>query len=85
MDVISEAVSFDHVAVIATKPLTDEEEWTEMEHGELLMFDRGLPHAAPVDCFQAKLVGHGLLSDCLPGPSLFEDMQRFNVFAAAGI
>eukprot|EP00978_Attheya_sp_CCMP212_P023191 scaffold70454_cov57-Attheya_sp.AAC.2 len=38
------------VAVIATKPLTDDEEWIEMERGELILFDQGLPHISPVDC-----------------------------------
>mmetsp|Transcript_38269 Transcript_38269/g.77973 ORF Transcript_38269/g.77973 Transcript_38269/m.77973 type:complete len:361 (-) Transcript_38269:127-1209(-) len=82
LDIINESVSSDHVAMITTKPLTDDEEWIEMKRGELIMFDRGLPHAAPVDCFQAELAGHGLLSDCLPGPWLFDDIQRY---AASGI
>jgi glutamine amidotransferase len=33
----------DRVAVIATQPLTDNEEWTQFESGELILFEKGLP------------------------------------------
>lgn len=35
--------SRDRVAVIATTPLTDNEVWTPIERGELLVFQDGLP------------------------------------------
>jgi predicted glutamine amidotransferase len=36
----------DRVSVIATQPLTDNEEWTRLERGQLLMFEDGAPQAA---------------------------------------
>ena len=33
----------DRVAVIATVPLTDNEVWTQMQPGEMLVFQDGLP------------------------------------------
>jgi glutamine amidotransferase len=33
----------DRVAVIATTPLTDNEVWTQIQPGELLVFQDGLP------------------------------------------
>jgi hypothetical protein len=35
----------DRVAVIATKPLTTDEEWVGMSPGELILFDKALPHS----------------------------------------
>jgi glutamine amidotransferase len=37
----------DRIAVIATKPLTNEQGWKEFKRGELLMFVRGVPYSAP--------------------------------------
>jgi glutamine amidotransferase len=37
----------DRIAVITTKPLTNETGWKEFKRGELLMFDRGIPYSAP--------------------------------------
>ena len=80
----------DRVAVIATKPLTKDEDWVELEKGELVLFDQGLPHRAPKECFKAELKGHGLVSDAMPrNPSMEEDMRRFkykkSFFVGAGI
>jgi glutamine amidotransferase len=79
----------DRVAVIATKPLTVDEEWVEMEPGELILFDEGIPLRQPHDCFKAELQGHGLESRVLRPPKLEEDMRRFDyqksVFAGGGI
>ncbi len=36
----------DRVSVIATQPLTDNEQWTPLHPGELLMFENGAPRAA---------------------------------------
>lgn len=33
----------DRVAIVATQPLTDNERWTRMEAGELLVFEQGAP------------------------------------------
>ena len=52
----------DRVAVIATKPLTKEEGWTEFERGELIMFDKGLPHKTPSCCESVEREGRGLSS-----------------------
>mmetsp|Transcript_54108 Transcript_54108/g.161966 ORF Transcript_54108/g.161966 Transcript_54108/m.161966 type:complete len:241 (+) Transcript_54108:99-821(+) len=68
----------DRVAVIATKPLTEDEEWIELGKGQLVLFDNGLPYAEPDDCFEVELQGHGLDSDVVPpNPSLEEDLRRY--------
>lgn len=54
----------DRVAVITTKPLTDETGWTEFERGQLIMFDKGLPHRSPRCCEQVEKEGRGLSSKC---------------------
>jgi hypothetical protein len=52
----------DRVAVITTKPLTDDEKWVEMKRGELLMFDKGLPYFHASACERAEKEGRGLCS-----------------------
>jgi len=70
----------DRVAVIATSPLTDDEDWVEVERGQLILFDDGLPHLAPDDCFEAELREHGLESDVIPSnPQLEVDMRRYQL------
>lgn len=81
----------DRVAVIATKPLTLNEEWVEFERNELILFVNGKPLLAPEDCMNAELAGHGLDSSVLDvSPVLKEDMRRYKVstrsiFGGAGI
>jgi len=65
----------DRVAVITTKPLTEEPGWTECQRGELLMFDKGLPYRTPKCCETVELQGRGLFSKavtakCNRSPSL---------------
>lgn len=67
----------DRVAVIATKPLTTNEDWIEIERGELILFDSGIPHRAAEDCRAPEIAGHGLDSTCIPAVSLNEDMRRY--------
>jgi predicted glutamine amidotransferase len=70
----------DRVAVIATSPLTDDEDWVEIKMGELILFDDGLPHMAPDDCVDVELRKHGLESDVIPAsPSLEVDMRRYQL------
>eukprot|EP00934_Nitzschia_sp_Nitz4_P008261 Nitzschia sp. Nitz4//scaffold67_size101165//69817//70896//NITZ4_004535-RA/size101165-processed-gene-0.117-mRNA-1//-1//CDS//3329556492//8251//frame0 len=52
----------DRVAVITTKPLTDEPGWQEFKRGQLLMFDKGLPHETSFSCESAEKQGRGLCS-----------------------
>ena len=52
----------DRVAVITTKPLTNNETWVEMKRGELLMFDRGLPYSLASECELMEQQGRGLCS-----------------------
>jgi glutamine amidotransferase len=52
----------DRVAVITTKPLTNEKGWKEFKRGELLMFDKGLPYSKPCDCEMVEQAGRGLCS-----------------------
>lgn len=80
----------DRVAVIATKPLTQNEEWIEMKRGELILFDEGIPHLAAEECFSSEMKGHGLESNAIPRPKLEQDMRRFSFqpkseFAGGGI
>jgi len=79
----------DRVAVIATKPLTLNEDWIEFEKGQLILFSGGLPHLTAKEGFDSELAGHGLDSDYLPSNprGLEEDMRRYNVnrnFHASG-
>jgi glutamine amidotransferase len=68
----------DRVAVIATKPLTMNENWIEFNRGELILFDEGLPNKAPEECFKSEISGHGLMSNMIPASAtLEEDMRRF--------
>ena len=52
----------DRVAVITTKPLTEEVGWTEFQRNELIMFNRGLPYHTPKCCQVAEEEGCGLSS-----------------------
>lgn len=56
----------DRVAVIATKPLTKDEEWIEFKKGELILFDDGKPLLGAENCYAAEWQGHGLKSTVLP-------------------
>jgi len=69
----------DCVSVIATAPLTDDEEWTELERGELVLFDKGRPHKSVVDLFRVDIDGHGLSSNVMEKNELEEDMKIFNI------
>ena len=69
----------DCVSVIATQPLTDDEKWTELKRGELILFDQGKPHITPTDLFQVELDGHGLHSECMEPPNLKKDMKTYNI------
>ncbi|CAJ1946265.1 unnamed protein product [Cylindrotheca closterium] len=69
----------DCVSVIATKPLTDDEEWTELERGELVLFDRGRPQRSVVDLFQVDIDGHGLQSNVVEKSSIEDDMKTYNI------
>jgi glutamine amidotransferase len=68
----------DCVSVIATKPLTDDEEWIEMDRGDLIVFNQGRPNISPKSLFEIELLGHGLQSTVLEKSSLEEDMRIFN-------
>jgi predicted glutamine amidotransferase len=69
----------DCVSLIATAPLTQDEEWVELEKGELLLFDNGKPQKSIVDLFKVELQGHGLHSPVLDRPKLEEDMQIYSI------
>jgi hypothetical protein len=79
----------DCVSVIATSPLTNDEEWTEIAHGELIVFDQGRPFRTPYDLFRVELQGRGLQSSVLEKSSLETDMKLYNLdlghFQAASI
>jgi glutamine amidotransferase len=67
------------VCVVATKPMTDDEEWIELRPGELIVLDNGIPHVTPAELFRIEMQGHGLNNDgkVLRPPRLEEDMRRF--------
>jgi predicted glutamine amidotransferase len=64
VDFAQVTTSKDRVAVITTKPLTNEIGWTEFKRGELLMFDHGIPYASPETCESVEKQGRGLYSKC---------------------
>lgn len=67
IDFSARNVEGDRVAVIATKPLTGEEGWIEFKRGELIMFDKGLPHLTSKCCESVEKEGRGLFSRCFSG------------------
>ena len=64
MDFSKTNTQTDAVAVIATKPLTKDEEWIEMKKGELILFDKGVPYFVPLDCNEIENQGRGLSTKC---------------------
>ncbi|CAB9501620.1 Glutamine amidotransferase [Seminavis robusta] len=66
----------DRVAVVATRPLTDDEEWIELEPGELILLDEGLPHAHTQQLARLEQMGHGLVNSTTTG-LLQEDLRRY--------
>ena len=58
------ATESDRMAVIATKPLTDEDGWIEMQQGELIMFDKGVPYTDASALQTVEEEGRGLSSRC---------------------
>mmetsp|Transcript_11138 Transcript_11138/g.23480 ORF Transcript_11138/g.23480 Transcript_11138/m.23480 type:complete len:537 (+) Transcript_11138:225-1835(+) len=56
----------DRVAVIATAPLTVDEEWKEFKRGQLLMFDRGLAFSEAFEVSEVEKQGRGLFSRVMP-------------------
>jgi glutamine amidotransferase len=78
--------------IVATKPLTDDPDWIELQPGELILMDNGLPHVSVRDLFHVELQGHGLDNQGraqIKPPRLEEDMRRFEFqpefFSAGGI
>jgi predicted glutamine amidotransferase len=53
----------DRVALVATKPLTDEEGWVEFKRGQLLMFNDGSFCETPECCDVVEQEGRGLVSN----------------------
>ena len=73
----------DCVAVITTKPLTEEPGWVEFKPGELIMFNKGKPYRTPKCCEAAEREGRGLRSKCATfkctsSPSLTRMYQQKN-------
>ena len=69
----------DSVCIVATKPVTNDEEWIELKAGELILLDNGLPHVSPKELFRVELLGHGLDNEgkVLEPVRLEEDMRRY--------
>jgi predicted glutamine amidotransferase len=79
------------VCIVATKPLTDDEEWIELKPGELILMDSGMPHVTVKDLFRVEMQGHGLDNQgkVLRPVRLEEDMRRYEFkeefYASSGI
>ncbi|KAL9186033.1 hypothetical protein ACHAXT_005271 [Thalassiosira profunda] len=69
----------DRVAIIATKPLTTNENWNEFGRGQLLMFDNGLPYSRPYECAAIERVGRGLCSRAIPASTLCPYQYQYNI------
>eukprot|EP00579_Thalassiosira_antarctica_P023072 CAMPEP_0201988888 /NCGR_PEP_ID=MMETSP0904-20121228/92567_1 /ASSEMBLY_ACC=CAM_ASM_000553 /TAXON_ID=420261 /ORGANISM="Thalassiosira antarctica, Strain CCMP982" /LENGTH=592 /DNA_ID=CAMNT_0048543085 /DNA_START=76 /DNA_END=1855 /DNA_ORIENTATION=+ len=69
----------DRVAIIATKPLTHLENWKEMERGQLLMFDNGLPYSRPYECAGIERCGRGLSSRSFPRTEICPNQYAYNI------
>lgn len=52
----------DRVAVITTKPLTEEPGWKEFKKGELIMFSKGRAYRTSKCCEEVERLGLGLVS-----------------------
>ncbi|KAL3898992.1 MAG: hypothetical protein SGARI_006558 [Bacillariaceae sp.] len=79
VDFSTHTAANDRVSVIATQPLTDDEEWIELKKGELVVFDEGRPNISHKSLFEIELLGHGLNSTVLEKPVLEEDMKLYNL------
>jgi len=58
------ATESERIAMIATKPLTNESGWIEMKRGELLLFNDGSPYSKLSDIEALEKAGRGLVSRC---------------------
>lgn len=56
----------DKIAILATKPLTKNENWIEMQRNQLIMFHKGVPNFNALDCSKTEKEGKGLSSSILP-------------------
>merc|ERR1712232_6647 len=69
----------DRVSIIATKPLTTNEQWKEFQRGQLLMFDGGLPFSRPYECAAIERRGRGLSSRTIPRGELCLSSFQYNI------
>lgn len=69
----------DRVAIIATKPLTSNEQWKELKRGQLLMFDNGLPYSRPWECAGIERCGRGLVSRAIPRGEICPFRYQYNI------
>lgn len=69
----------DRVAIIATTPLTTNENWNEFKRGQLLMFDYGLPYSRPYECAAIEKCGRGLLSRSMPRGEICPHQYQYNI------
>ena len=67
--------STDRVAVIATAPLTVNEEWNEFKRGQLLMFNHGWGYSELYDCHEVEKEGRGLSSKAIPKAPCIEGLS----------
>lgn len=77
VDISVQGTGNDQLCVVATKPLTDDERWVELQPGELILLDEGLPYVSARDLFHVELQGHGLETRVLLPPRLEEDMRQY--------
>jgi predicted glutamine amidotransferase len=70
-----------NICIVATKPFTNDDDWIELQRGELIVLDEGIPHVTPTDLFRIELHGHGINNEkqILSPPKLQEDMRRYSI------
>jgi len=90
-DMFVSVKSPDLVSIVATAPLTEDETWIELQPGELVVLDEGIPYVTARELFNVELHGHGLnnAGKVLNPPPLIEDMKLYqfepDFFVAGGI
>lgn len=79
MEIADETTRKRQICIVATTPLTNDEEWIELKPRELILFDEGRPHVSPRELFRVELQGHGLDNNgkVLAKVRLEEDMRQY--------
>ena len=66
VDFVRKMLRGDRVAVIATAPLTKDEDWKGFRRGQILIFNVGLTYSEFYNCGEVEREGRGLCSRAFP-------------------